>query len=422
MKFWRKITIAFTDRTIRMRVLAVLGGLVIFRLLAAVTLPGVDTAQLQNVLNDSQFLGLLNIFSGGGLTSLSIIMLGVGPYITATIILQLLTIMVPRLKTLYHEEGEAGRKRFNQIGRLVTVPIAIVQGVAFLLFLVQQGLVGPLTLTQTITNLILIVTGSLIVMWLGELMTEYGVGSGVSILIFAGIVAVLPSQLQQLAFVFDPSQIPVYLGFVVAALAIIAGIVLISEAERPIPVVYAKQVRGGQTYGGSQTYIPLRINQAGVMPIIFGLSILLFPQFLAGLLAQSDSSFWQGVADFFVRFLNNGWLYSIVYFVLVFGFTFFYTAITFDAEAMAENLQKNGAFMPGIRPGQSTADYVSTVMGRITFVGALFLALIAVIPIAIQSATGISALAIGGTGLLIVVAVIIDIIKRLDAQVAMREY
>ncbi|MFT7557721.1 MAG: preprotein translocase subunit SecY [Planctomycetota bacterium] len=423
MNFLNKIKIAFGDSYIRNRVLAILLGIIVFRLLSAVPIPGIDSLQLENFLGgDNQFLGLLNIFSGGGLSSLSIIMLGVGPYITASIIMQLLTVMVPKFKRLYHEEGQIGREQFNQISRFLTVPIAVVQGLGLLLLLTQQGIISQMSPMTMLFNILIVTAGAVLIMWIGEVMSEYGIGSGVSILIFAGIIATLPTVIQQLVFTFDVSQIPTLIGFVIVAVLIIAGIVLISESERPIPVVYSKQVRGGQVYGGTSTYVPLRINMAGVMPIIFALSILLFPQFLAGLLAQSDAAFWQGLSNFFLNFVNNGWLYSIVYFLLVFGFTYFYTAITFDAEAMAENLQKSGAFVPGVRPGEQTAEYVGTVLGRITFVGALFLASIAVIPVAIQSITGIQALAIGGTGLLIVVAVILDLIKRIDAQISMREY
>lgn len=422
MEFWKKVKIAFTDKYIRDRILAVLVGLIIFRFLSTVPIPGIDSFQLQNFLGDNQFLGLLNVFSGGGLSSLSFVMLGVGPYITAAIIMQLMTVMVPKLKTLYHEEGQAGREKFNQYSRMLTLPIAIIQGFGLLLLLQQQGIMPTLSGFDLALNIILITTGAMVVMYLGELMSEYGIGNGVSILIFAGIVAVVPGQILQLVALFDVSQIPMLIGFVVAAIAVVAGVVLINEAERPIPVVYSKQVRAGQTYGGVSTYIPMRLNQAGVMPIIFALSILLFPQILAGFLVNSASAFWSGVGNFFLAFVNSGVLYAIVYFTLVVLFTYFYTAITFDADAMAENLQKSGAFIPGIRPGEKTADYISNLLGKLTLIGALFLAVVAVIPIVMQSATGISTLAIGGTGLLIVVAVVIDLIKKIDSQVSMREY
>lgn len=420
--FFRKLKLALTDSSIRNRIFFILGAFALFRLLAAIPIPGIDATAFQAFLNDNQFFGLLNIFSGGGLSALSLVMLGVGPYITASIIMQLLTVMVPKIKAMYHDEGEAGRARFTQYSRYLTVPIAVVQGFGLLTLLSRQGVLGQLSVFQMITSLIVVVAGSMLVTWIGELISEFGIGNGVSLIIFAGIVGVIPQSIQQLAVIFDMSQLLTYIGLAVAALVIIAGVVLVTEAERAVPVTYAKHVRGGQTYGGTSTYLPLRINQAGVMPIIFALSILLFPQMIANVLVTSAGSGAQAVGNFFLRFVNNGWAYAIAYFVLVFLFTYFYTAITFDPEATATNLQKNGAFVPGVRPGQQTTEYIGNIVSRITFVGALFLGVIAVIPIAIQSATGITQFALGGTSLLIMVAVVIDLIKKIDAQVAMREY
>lgn len=421
-EFFNKVGILFRDKSLRKRILFVLFIFMCFRLLSTIPIPGVDPAALASFVSNNQFFGLLNIFSGGALSQLSIVMLGVGPYITASIIMQLLTTMVPNLKEMYHHEGESGRKKFSQISRYLTVPIAAVQGFGLLLLLTQQGIMGNLGIGGTIVNILIVIAGALLVTWLGELITEFGVSNGVSLLIFAGIVAIIPGQVSQLALTYDPSQIPLYIGFLVLAAIIIAGIIAVTEAERPVPVVYAKQSRGGQTYGGTSTYIPLRINQAGVMPLIFALSILLFPQMIANFLANASSAGLQNVGQFITQLLANGWFYSIFYFVLVFVFTFFYTAITFDPESMAENLQKSGAFIPGVRPGKATTTYISTVANRITLVGALFLGVIAVIPIIIQSVTGMQSFAIGGTSLLIVVAVVIDLVKKLDAQVSMRQY
>lgn len=420
--FFRKAKILVQDTSLRNRVLFVLFALLVFRLLAVIPVPGIDAIQFQNFLADNQFIGLLNIFSGGGLSGLSIVMLGVGPYITASIIMQLLTIMSPKIKAMYHEEGEIGRQKFTQISRYLTVPIAIVQGLGLLVFLTQQGVLSPLGPQQMIASIIVVTAGSLLITWIGELISEFGIGNGVSIIIFAGIVGVLPQTLRQLAFIFDISQLLTYIALTVITLFIIAGVVLVNEAERPVPITYSKQSRGGATYGSTSTYLPLRINQSGVMPIIFALSILLFPQMLANIFASSQSFALQNIGQSILGFVNNGWAYSIVYFVLVFGFTFFYTAITFDPESTATNLQKNGAFISGVRPGQQTEHFLGRVMSRITFVGALFLAVIAVIPIIIQSVTGIAAFALGGTSLLIVVSVVIDLVKKVDAQLAMREY
>lgn len=421
-EFIRKLKIMFTDKVLRRRILFLLGGLAAFRVLAAIPIPGVDAVNLEQFFAENQFLGLLNIFSGGGLSSLSIAMLGVGPYITAAIVMQLMTVMVPRLKKLYHEEGEAGRKKFSQYSRLLTVPFGAIQAFGFLMLLQGQGVITGLSGFEFAVNVVVITAGSMLLMWIGELITEFGIGNGVSILIFAGIVAGLPQQISQLLFTFEQSQIPLYLAFLVAAALITLGVVVMTEAERPIPVTYAKQARGRGMTGGGATYVPLRVNQAGVMPIIFALSILLFPQMVVNFLQNVESGFLLTLSNWLTTFTNNIVLYGAVYFILVFLFTYFYTAITFEPDTMAENLQKSGAFVPGVRPGESTAEYIGTIMTRITTVGAVFLGAIAVLPLVMQEVTGISTLAIGGTALLIVVAVMIDLIKRIDAQVAMREY
>lgn len=420
--FWQKFKIIIRDKVLRERILFILMIFALFRLLSVIPIPGVDAAALQSFLSGNQFFGLLNIFSGGALSQLSIVMLGVGPYITASIIMQLLTVVSPKIKDMYHHNGEIGRKKFNQISRLLTLPIAAIQGFGLLMFLTQQGVLGTLSVGGLIVNIIIVIAGAMLITWLGELISEFGLGQGVSLIIFAGIVAVIPQSVQQLAFTYDASQLPMYLGFIVAALLIIAGIVAVTEAERPVPVTYAKQSRGGAVYGGTASYIPLRINMAGVMPLIFAISILLFPQMIANFLINSSKVGLVNAGNWINGVMNNGWVYSITYFVLVFVFTYFYTAITFDPETMASNLQKNGAFVPGVRPGASTEKYIANIVNRITLVGALFLGIIAVIPIIVQSITGIASFAIGGTSLLIVVAVVIDLIKKVDAQVSMRQY
>ncbi|KKQ31625.1 MAG: Protein translocase subunit SecY [Candidatus Nomurabacteria bacterium GW2011_GWA1_37_20] len=397
-------------------------ALIVFRLFSAIPIPGIDTLELNRFLSNNQFFGILNIFSGGGLSNLSIIMLGVGPYITGSIIMQLLTIMVPALKKIYHEEGEAGRKKFTQYSRLLTVPLAAIQGFALLAILESQNILVNLTAFDRITNLIIVVAGSMLLMWIGELVSEFGIGNGVSLIIFAGIVAALPSQVSQMIFTFDVSQIPLYLMFAVIGVIVIAGIVLVTEAERPIPVTYAKRVRGMKMYGGGSTYLPLRVNQAGVIPIIFALSILLFPQMIGTFLTRFDNQIIAKISSVLVSFTQTSLPYAILYFILVFLFTYFYTAVTFDPEALSTNLQKNGAFVPGIRPGASTSEYISKVLTRITLLGAVFLGFIAILPLIMQYATGISTLALGGTSILIVVSVVLDLLKKVDAQISMREY
>ena len=420
--FWNKIKLIWTDLSLRKRILFVLLALVVFRVLSAIPIPGIDTLELNRFLSNNQFFGILNIFSGGGLSNLSIIMLGVGPYITASIIMQLLTIMVPALKRLYHEEGEAGRKKFSQYSRILTVPLSAIQGFSLLAILESQNILVNLTVFDRLTNLVIVVAGAMLIMWIGELVSEFGIGNGVSIVIFAGIVAQLPSEIGQLLFTFDVSQVPLYLLFIAIGALVIVLVVVITEAERPIPVTYAKRVRGMKMYGGGSTYLPLRVNQAGVIPIIFALSILLFPQMIGTFLSRFDGAIISKVSAALIAFSQTSLLYAILYFVLVFLFTYFYTAVTFDPEALSNNLQKNGAFIPGIRPGLSTSQYISKVLSRITTLGALFLGFIAVLPLIMRSITGITAIALGGTALLIVVSVVLDLIKKIDAQVSMREY
>lgn len=394
----------------------------VFRLLSAIPIPGVDPTRLAAFLSSNQLAGVLNIFSGGGLSNLSIIMLGVGAYVTSSIIMQVMTIMFPKLKSMYQEEGEAGRKKFTQYSRMLTVPLAAIQGYGLLTLLERQGALGAMTTFQMITNLSIVIAGAMLTMWIGELISEYGIGNGISVLIFGGIVASFPTQIGQTLFSFTSADIPMYIIFLLIGLIVIAGIVVVTEAERPIPVTYAKQVHGNKVTGGTSTYIPLRLTQAGVIPIIFALSILLFPQIIANFFASSPNVTLKAISDAMTSFLQNQLLYGVVYFVLVFLFTYFYTAVTFDPESMSHNLQKNGAFIPGVRPGQPTAEYVSKILTRVTFIGALFLGAIAVLPLIMKGVTGITQIALGGTSLLIVINVAVDIVKKVDAQIAMREY
>ncbi len=421
-KLFHKLKLIFTEPAIRNRILFVLGALVVFRLLANIPIPGVDPETLSQFFSNNQFLGLLNIFSGGGLANLSIVMLGVGPFITASIIMQLMTVMSPKLKSMYTEEGEAGRSKFTQYVRLLTLPLSILQGFGFLSLLKSQGVIAGLSTFEFIVNVVLIVAGSMLLMWIGELVTEYGIGNGVSIIIFAGIVATLPATASQLVYAYEASQLPLFIGFGLLALAIIYAVVVMTEAERPVPITYSKQSRGTVSYGGSSSYLPLRLNQAGVIPIIFALSILLLPQMVLNILSAFDLPWVPGATETINSLMNNQWLYGGVYFVLVFLFTFFYTAVTFDPDAIAKNLQRNGAFIPGLRPGAHTSEYLGNLITRLTLVGAGFLALIAVLPIGMQIATGVAALAIGGTAVLIVVSVVLDLMRRVDAQLSLREY
>lgn len=421
--FLQKLTAVFKDQTLRKRVAFTILALVGFRLLANIPIPGVDATSLANLLNSSQFFGLLNIFSGGGLSNLSIVMLGVGPFITGSIIIQLLTMILPKWKALMHDEGEAGRLRLSKYSRWLTPPLAVVQAIGFLLLLQSQNVLPHLTTMSFAVNVIIITAGSMLLMWIGELISEFGIGNGVSLIIFAGIVSSLPAGVNQFIASYDAANMPIYLAAIAVGLIVIAGVVYITEAERSVPVTYAKQVRGNKVYGGTSTYIPLRLNQAGVIPIIFALSILLFPQIISNFLASLTS--YPTIAEYarsFSIFFSNQWVYGAAYFVLVVLFTYFYTAVTFDPKMMSENLQRSGAFIPGVRPGDHTMEYIGNIVTRITLVGALFLGIIAVLPLAMQAFTANKSLAIGGTSLLIVVSVVLDLLKKIDAQIAMREY
>ncbi len=420
--FLNKFNLVLQDKVLRKRIFFTLFALILFRALASIPVPGVDHARLTQFFSSNEFFGLLNIFSGGGLSQLSIVMLGVGPYITGSIIMQLLTIMSPRLKAMYQEEGEAGRRKFAQYSRIITIPLALIQSFSFIKLLESQQIIAHLSPLALTTNLLVITAGSVLLMWIGELISEYGIGNGMSLIIFSGIVASLPTAISQLVFSFDPSQIPIYLAFAIVVAIVIVAVVIITEAERPIPVTYAKQVRGNKVYGGTSTYLPLRINQAGVIPIIFALSILLFPQMILRFLQNSSHALIKSVSSGILGVLANSWFYAIAYFFLVFVFTYFYTAVTFDPDQISTNLQKNGAFIPGVRPGKSTSDHISKILTRLTLVGALFLGFIAVLPLIMRGVTGITAVSVGGTALLIVVSVVIDLIKKIDAQVSIREY
>ncbi len=420
--FFDKMNTLFADKVLRKRILFVLGALVVTRLLSAIPIPSIDTLALAQFFDNNQFFGLLNIFSGGGLSGLSIVMLGVGPFITSSIIMQLLTILSPSLKAMYHEEGQAGRERVTQYSRLLAIPLAALQAFAFITLFQRNGIIPDLSAMDLITSITTITAGSVLLTWIGELINEFGIGNGVSIIIFAGIVARMPGAVQQLALTFTPEQLPLYIGFGLLALLVVLGVVIITEAERPIPVTYARQVRGNKVYGGVSTYLPLRLNQAGVMPIVFALSILLFPQMIGNFLAGSANPIFLKISSFLLTIFANNTIHTVIYFFLVFLFTYFYTAVTFDPDAISKNLQRSGAFIPGIRPGQSTATYIGNTLTRLTMFGALFLATIAVLPLIMRSVTGISSLAIGGTGVLIVISVIIDLIKKIDAQLSLREY
>jgi preprotein translocase subunit SecY len=407
---------------LRRKILMVLLWLFVFRLLSAIPIPGIDPLKLQEFFSSNQLFGFLNLFTGGGLSNLSIMMLGVGPYITATIIMQLLTIIFPSLKKAYYEEGAEGRAKFNRISRWLTVPLAALQGYGFLNLLVSRGAIERLDLASLLTNVAIITAGSVFIMWVGEIISEYKMGNGVSLLIFAGIVSGLPQSVMSSFLNFSSSVIPTYIAYIVLAVIVVAGVVFINEGERKVPVSYAKQVRGNKMYGGVSTYLPLKVNQAGVIPIIFAISLLLFPQFIAQAVSIVSPELSLTLNEWVNSVFNNTFLYSALYFLLVVVFTYFYTAITFDPQEISKNLQRSGGFIPGIRPGQATADVIAHTVNRTTLFGALFLGVIAVLPHITQAVTGIQSLTIGGTGLLIVVAVALESMKQVESQLTIREY
>jgi preprotein translocase subunit SecY len=419
-----KFTQVFKIKELRNRIFFVLMLLVIFRFMASIPVPTVDTSGLQNFLQNNQFFGLLNLFSGGGMESFSLVALGVGPYITASIIFQLLTYVVPTLERMQKEEGEEGRRKINKLTRYVSVPLAAIQGYGIIAFMQRSGLnlfTDDSVWTLAIT-LVILTAGSVFLMWLGEIITEKGIGNGVSILIFAGIVAAVPRSLQQTIASYDSSKLVDLIIFALIALVVVAAIVFITEGQRNIPVSYARRVRGNKQTGGSQSHLPLRVNQAGVIPIIFAISVMLAPGLIANFFVGADNQTVAEVAQWIVDLFNNQLFYGIAYFVLVFAFTYFYTSVTFDPEQISENLQKNGGFIPGIRPGKATAEYLGKTLNRLTLTGAVFLGLVAVLPNIMQPFTNSQTLVIGGTGILITVSVVIEIVKQVEAQLVMRDY
>ena len=422
--WWRKLQQIWQTPDLRNSILFVAGCLVVFRLAAHIPIPGVNTLALRNFFSSNQLLGLLNLFSGGGLENFSVVMLGVGPYITASIIIQLLTMIVPRLEEI-SKDGEAGRQRINQYTRWLTVPLAVLQAYGFIALLRSQGganIIGQMAPWDMVISLTTITAGTVFLMWLGELISERKIGNGISLLIFAGIVASLPQMLQQTVATFDATQIFTIVAFLVIGLITVVSIVVVSEAQRNIPVQYARMVRGPRTSGGASTYLPLRLLQAGVIPIIFAISVILFPPMVAQFFVRSRAEWLVAAAQFTIELFQNQLFYGISYFVLVFGFTYFYTAVIFKPDQIAENLQKQGGFIPGIRPGASTVAYLGQTMNRIVLPGAVFLSLIAVLPLGMQYFTGSQLLVIGGTSLLIVVSVAIEMVRQVNAQLVMRDY
>jgi len=425
-----KILAVFKYKDLRNRILFVLGMMLVFRIAANIPISGVDIQKLKEFFAANQFFGLMNLFTGGALEKLSILMLGMGPYITAIVIMQLLSLIFPRLEEMYKKEGETGRQKFNQYARILTIPLAALQSFSMLKYLQRQGVLGSSSLPALLSSVLTITAGSIFLMWIGELITEKKIGDGISLLILAGILADIPSSLRQIILTWKSSQILSYLLFSIASLIITILVVIINEARRNVPISYAKRIRGRRMYGGVQSYLPMMLNPAGVMPIIFALSILMLPGMVATLITGSSITWLAKIANLLNLFLKNAWLYNFLYFLLVFLFTYFYTSVTFDPNDVAENLQKMGGFVPGLRPGKQTADFLHHILNRVLILGAMFLGFIAISPAAIQfliqKFTGVEiaafSFAIGGTSILIIVSVILETSKQIRSQLEMREY
>lgn len=414
-------------KDLRNRILLTIGLLVIARALAHIPMPGVNLAQLRSFFDRNQIFGLLNLFSGGTMSNFSIILMGVGPYITASIIMQLLAVVVPSLEAL-QKEGEYGRQKINQYTRYLTVPLALLQAFAMLNLLRSQGVVGHFDPFTLLTVLLTTTAGTVLLMWLGEIISENGIGNGVSLIITLGIIAGLPTSFRNTIALIttggsvDNSTIFGLIVFAVVFILAVGLIVLVNEGERRIPIAYARRVRGGTSYGSVQTHLPLKVNTAGVIPIIFALSILLFPGVIARFLSTVHSAKIAHAATAVANFIQNQTYYEILYFIFVIAFTYFYTFIIFQPKQIAENLQKQSGFIPGVRPGKETADYVSRILSRITFAGSLFLGAIAVLPFVIQHITHIQTIAIGGTSILIMVSVVLETMRQIQAQLITRTY
>ena len=423
--FFQSIQRFFRLPDLRRKFFIVVALVVVSRLIASIPIPGVDRSQLSNFFNSNTAFSLLNIFSGGGLVNFSIALMGVGPYITSSIIFQLLTLVIPSLEAL-SKEGEYGRKKINQYTRLATIPLAFIQGFSTLTFLKNAGIISAWTPFGLAFMLIIATAGSLLLVWIGELISEQGIGNGLSILVATGIIASFPAQIQNSYVLYSGSvttqQIFQLVGFLILAALALIIIIAMNEGQRNIPVSYAKRVRGEKTYGGVDTHLPIKVNASGVIPIIFAVSMVLFPTIIAQFLSQAKSAEVKHIGTLITNFFGNQWYYAIIYFVLVIAFTYFYTFIIFQPKQMAENLQKQGGFIPGIRPGEDTEKYLYTVIQRLTFTGAIFLGLVAVLPIVTQQLTKVQTITLGGTSLLIVVAVILEIMRQVRSQLITRTY
>ena len=417
-----KIKLLLQDPQLKRKTFFTLFIFLAFRIFAFLPVPAIDLVKLKALFAESQFLSLLDIFSGGTLINFSVMALGLNPYINASIIIQLGSAIFPQLEQL-SKEGEYGRYKINQYTRFLTAPLTIVQSIGIFVLLKNQNIVENLTPLEFFSFIFTMVAGTFILVWFGELISEYGLGNGISLLIFAGIVGRIPVIFGRTIAIFNQELLFNILIFIVLAIFVIGAIVFINEAVRKIPVYYAKRIRGNRVYQGATNYLPLKLNQAGVIPIIFAVSFVLFPQLLGNFLQYAKNPFLANTAAFLVRIFNpSGFFYNFFYFILVIGFTYFYTVIVFNPQKISEEIQKHGGFVPGIRPGVATKQYLEKILYRITSVGAIFLGTVAILPAIISKITNIGDLVIGGTGILIVVSVILETFKMIEAQLVMKSY
>ncbi len=417
-----KIKTLFRDPELKRKTLFTLFIFLVFRVFAFLPVPAINLPKLQALFAQNQFLSLLDIFSGGTLINFSVMALGLNPYINASIVIQLLTAIFPKLEQL-SKEGEYGRYKINQYTRFLTAPLTIVQAIGIFVLLKNQKIVGTLSPLEFFSFVLTMMAGTFILVWFGELISEFGLGNGISLLIFAGIVGRIPVVFSRTLSVVNQELVFNVVIFLVLAVFVIASIVFINEAVRKIPVYYAKRIRGNRVYQGATNYLPLKLNQAGVIPIIFAVSFVLMPQLLGNFLVYVKNPVVAKTASFIVKLFNpSGFFYNFFYFILVMGFTYFYTVIVFNPQKISEEIQKHGGFVPGIRPGIATKQYLEKVLYRLTSVGAVFLGMVAILPAIVSKITGISGLVIGGTGILIVVSVILETFKMVEAQLVMKSY
>ena len=460
---WGTIKQAFKNQDMRKRILIVIGLVIVYRILAFVPIPTQLRQLIDNLFNSQDLLGFINFLSGGALANFSIVLMGLGPYINASIIMQLLTKAVPRLEEI-NEDGESGRRRINQYTRILTLPLAVIQSIGILLLIRQQAsgslgidIAGGASIFQWALMVVSLTVGSMLLMWLGELITEQGVGNGISLLIFAGIISQLPqifsiiysstvasiggansSQILGFTLPVNLTVLGLLVGFIVASVLITYFVVKLNEAQRAVTVSYAKRVRGNRAYGGVDTVLPIKLITAGVIPIIFAVAFLAVPSFLGQLMVTADSSWmvdWgQKLIDWFTPPVSLGrgssaavvsthpWVYPSVYFLLVVMFTYFYTSIVFNAKQIAENLQKQGGFIAGIRPGLQTQKFLTRVVNRLNLFGSISLGMLALLPFFVEKLLGTSQLTLGGTGLLIVVAVALETLRQIESRALMVTY